>query len=399
MARVVIVGKYYPPFEGGIEVNTRDVAEYLACEHDVTAIVHAHPGSESGSETVEGVRVIRCRTLAVIKGQPISLAFLWEVLRIKADLYHLHAPNFIGAAALVAKICLGRSRAALAITHHTDVHGRRVLRALALPFYRALVRRSGAVIVTSTKNAAISLDLPERTVTIPVPLGIDASDFQLTAERRQEARSWRTGLVGAAPTVGFLGRHARYKGLHVLLKGLAALPGVHALIGGDGPYRASAESLARDLGVADRAHFLGPISGWPKLRMLASLDAFVFPSTEITETFGIVQLEAMAMGVPVIASDLPTGVTDVSVHGETAILVKPGDVEALASAVRTLFADRSLAARLAESARTAVRSRFSRARTVADAAETVCLALGRTGERTFHTRRGHDDSGAPFPLQ
>ena len=93
-----------------------------------------------------------------------------------------------------------------------------------------------------------------------------------------------------------------------MLNALSKLPGVRARIAGDGPYRAEAEELADSLNVKDRADFLGDIRNMQdKIACYKSIGVFVFPSTEVTETFGISQLEAMLMGVPVVASNLRTG--------------------------------------------------------------------------------------------
>lgn len=183
-------------------------------------------------------------------------------------------------------------------------------------------------------------------------------------------------------TLGFVGRHARYKGLDVLVRALAQTPGVHTFIAGDGPYRAVAQGLASTLGVADRAHFLGEVAEPEKLRLFAASDVFVLPSTEITEAFGIAQLEAMAAGLPVIASDLPTGVTDVTVDGVSGLLCAPGDPASLSAAIRRLASDDRLRQKLAVGAQMHVRERFDEevvlARSI-DALEAALYGFRRRG--------------------
>ncbi len=96
-----------------------------------------------------------------------------------------------------------------------------------------------------------------------------------------------------------------------------------------------------------------------KCRILAAIDVFAFPSTEITEAFGIAQIEAMMLGAPVVASDLPTGVTDVSVDGKTALLVPPRNAEALAQGLRRIIDYPALGSELASRAAMRVRERFT----------------------------------------
>jgi rhamnosyl/mannosyltransferase len=263
-----------------------------------------------------------------------------------------------------------------------EVHGRRLTRAVVLPLYHVLALRSEAVIVTSRKNADISRDLPRGARTTTIPMGISPEEFRINEVERNRALDWRRSLVGDAPTIGFVGRHVRYKGLDTLMEALAYLPCAHALIGGNGPLHEQTKQLASNLGVRDRAHFLGYLSHGEKKRLLAASDVFAFPSTEVTEAFGFSQLEAMAAGVPVVASDLPTGVTDVAIDRETALLAKPGDALDLASCFSEILRDRALGSRLATAAREHVATHFAKKAVIRETCEVIERALGCARSRT-----------------
>lgn len=350
MAKVLVLGKYYPPFSGGIEVNTRDVSEALAKTHDVTVFCFNH---EKGNrtETVNGVKVRRFSMLANIKSQPINLSMIFAIAAADPDIVHFHAPNFIANAGLALMLLRGK-RPKIITTHHTDVFGRKMLKTLLMPLYRYVLKHTTYVLVTSGKLIEISKDLPSGPEYRIIPLGINVTPFIEAAPSLD--------VDTPAKPVGFLSRHARYKGLFVLLHALSRLKGIPAKIGGDGPYRAEAETLSRDLGVEDQVDFLGDISNMPdKLDFYRSIGVFVFPSTEVTETFGISQLEAMLMGVPVIASNLQTGVTDVAIHEETALLIEPGNDQQLSEAISRLRDDRALRERLIVNARAHVLNRFN----------------------------------------
>jgi glycosyltransferase involved in cell wall biosynthesis len=346
MARVLIIGKYYHPFEGGIEANTASVARLLAQTNDVTALVNCH-SQDCRDEVIDGVKVIRRRVDLNVKSQPVSLGFFKGIKLSDYDVIHFHAPNPYASMLLWARLLLGRVKTPLVITHHMEIYGRKALRSLSIGFYRWLARHARSVIVTSKKNADISQDLPGGITPTVIPLGIAADKYRITDETRTAGRAWRRELTGDAPVVGFLGRHARYKGLDILLQALAQLPGVHALIAGDGPERAAAERMTVDLGLTDRVRFLGKINDRDKLKMLSSIDVFAFPSTEITEAFGVSQLEAMLCGAPVVATDLPTGVTDVAIHEKTALLAAHGSVSSLVEQIARMLNDRVLAQALA----------------------------------------------------
>ena len=377
--RILILGKYYHPRPGGIEHVTQVHAEHLARRCSVEALVNAGRGERAGEERIGGVRVRRMRTDAVLMSQPLALSLLWMMRPADHEEVHLHAPNPYAATVLWLKLRTTPQQRLprLFVIHHADVQGRWLPRVLLQPLYRDLARQAERVIVTSRRNFAMSRDLP-RDVRIGVLAPFVKLDQHAAGEtERAEARAWRRSRYGDAPLVGFVGRHARYKGLSVLIRALATMPGVHGVIAGDGPCRAEAEALVVELDVAGRIDFLGEISQADKARLLLAVDVLAFPSTDATEAFGVVQLEAMLLGAPVVASRLPTGVADVAVDGVTALTCAPGDADDLARRLMQVLDDPLLAERLRVSARAHVLERFS---------ETMMLArldelLGRSPAR------------------
>jgi rhamnosyl/mannosyltransferase len=136
----------------------------------------------------------------------------------------------------------------------------------------------------------------------------------------------------------FVGRLRHYKGVDVLIDAAARLPEpAHFLIVGVGPLAAALQHQAQRNGVADRVHFLGELSDEAVTALYHAADVFVLPSTNRAETFGIVQLEAMACGLPVICTELGTGTSYVNQHGVTGLVVPPQNSEALAAALRQLL--------------------------------------------------------------
>lgn len=372
--KILVIGKYYHPFDGGIEHVTRLFARELAGRYDVTVIASAHDDSH-GDSVHEGVTVRRLRTNLRLMSQPMS-ASLFPALRLRdVDLVQIHVPNPFAVCALWLAIRLQGYRGHLVLSHHMDIQGRAFVRRILAPFYTSLARRADWVSVTSRKNFEISRDLPRDARIVTLPLCIDTDDYPADEARREQALAWRRASFGEAPLVGFVGRHARYKGLDVLVRAVAALPGVVAVIAGDGPYRAGAMALAQALGVADRVHFPGPVSHQEKLRLLAAIDVFAFPSTETTEGFGVTQLEAMVLGAVVVAGDLPTGVTDVALDERTALLARPGDAAHLAAQIGRILADPALADRLRRDARRHVEANFSQ--------RAVLSELNRLVDSTF----------------
>jgi glycosyltransferase involved in cell wall biosynthesis len=158
----------------------------------------------------------------------------------------------------------------------------------------------------------------------------------------------------SGPLIGSLGRMTDQKGYDVLVRGLRELPGVTAVVVGDGPQRSEIEALASAVGVRDRFKVLG----WraDARRYLPVLDVFVLPSR--FEGFPLSIVEAMLAGTPVVATDVGS-ISEAIVHGETGLLVSPDDPDALARAVQALLDDPPRRRALAEAARHRASERFT----------------------------------------
>jgi glycosyltransferase involved in cell wall biosynthesis len=347
MKHIVVVGKYYPPVFGGVERYAYDVARIAAKEHRVTVLVHDQ-GPDDRVEKADNVTVIRCGTKRIVKAQPISPSMFGHFRSLRPDLVQFNAPNFWAAAVVL----LSGYKGPLMVTHHADVFGRPLLRRAVMPIYRSLVGRAGCVAVNSLKNGFASRDLPKSAgPLVAIPHGVDHTIYSVTKSDREKAMAERRRLAGDAPVVGFVGRFVRYKGLPVIVEAMSRLQGVHALMIGDGPLRKQIEKSARAAGLSERMHFLGNVDETTKIRLLSVMDLLLLPSTDTTESFGVIQIEAQLMEIPVIASHLPTGVTDVTIDGETGILVPPGDPDALGRAIARLLDDRDLASGLGRAGR------------------------------------------------
>lgn len=186
-----------------------------------------------------------------------------------------------------------------------------------------------------------------------IPNGVDLREIDeaiaAASPRKIEGR-------GHGFRIGYIGQLIARKGLDVLIRACVplAIPEAELWIVGEGPERSSLEHLARELGLSDRVRFLGYRSD--RLTLLKTFDVFVLPS--LLEGIPRCVLEAMAAGVPVIASDIP-GCQTVVEHEATGLLFPPGDVARLAESLRMLRSDEDLSRSLAEQACTLVRSRFS----------------------------------------
>jgi glycosyltransferase involved in cell wall biosynthesis len=331
--RIVILAKFFPPEQGGMEVYVHELAFALAGEFDVHVLAHAR-GRISSEEQWPGFRVVRCGTWFNALSQPFSPRMLLELARLKPDVIQLNAPNAF------ANLCwrLAGGRARLVVTHHADVIGRDMAKHIYTPLYHAAVAAAAKVIVFSRKNAQNAIDMPAcGNKLTEIPQGLDPARFAADEALRAEARAYVSQFSKGKPTLAFVGRLIGYKGLDVLIKAMAQTPGVHAVIAGRGPLQAELAAAAQHAGVSDRFHLLGEVDEHTKHLLLLGSQAFVLPSITTAEAFGIVQVEAQMCGLPIIASNLASGVTDVTSHEVTGLLTAPGDSAALAAAISRLI--------------------------------------------------------------
>jgi len=353
--KLLILGKYYAPVRGGIETHTRDLALAVGPHHEVRVLVH-NEGPDTVMERVDGVELVRVGTVARPLKQPISPDVFRHIRDFAPDIIHVHAPNIW--ATLAALVAGGKAR--IVVTHHADIVGREPVRSAALVLYRALVRRSAALIVSASNNHAFSRDLKDVTTAArAIPFCLEPSPFADEPGFADAARALRTATFGDRPVAAFIGRLVPYKGADRLIAALAAAPGVGAVIIGGGPSEAALKRQAQALGVDDRIHFAGSCDDRTKAMWLAACDMFVLPSVTTAEAFGIVQIEAMLWARPVITTNLPSGVPQVGQDGETCLIVPPGDVPALAEAIGRLATDPTLRSRMGQAGLSRARDLYS----------------------------------------
>lgn len=359
--RVLHVGKYYPPYAGGMERFLADLLPALQVKGIVcAAVVHAH-GAESATRGKDenGLLVTRVPAYGKLLYAPISPAFPFELNRaiekFKPDLLHLHMPN---TSALWGLFLPSALKVPWVVHWHSDVVASKLDRRLALaypayrPFEQALLRRAKAIIATSPPYLEASAALASwQEKRLAVPLGLDASRYPPAGT---EERQWAEGQWSASPTLRLLtvGRMTYYKGHEVLIRALAEQPKASLLLVGDGEKRAALESLVSKLGLQGRVRLLGHLPDAKVNALIETCDAFCLPSLERTEAFGMVLLEAMRYGRPVIASRIEgSGVPWVVNENETGLLCKLGDERDLAEKIGVLAADTDLRQEMGEAAR------------------------------------------------
>jgi len=348
--RVLQVGKFYPPYRGGIESHLQALCHELKRSVQIEVLVASEARRRTEGE-VDGVKIKRLARLFSIGETPVCWRLASEIRRSRNAVVHLHVPH---PPACLAYLMSGH-RGPLVITWHSDIVRQKVMARLLAPIHEAVVRRASVLIASSPNYVESSPVLSrnrDRCRVIPfgiLPDGFRARDGETITKIRQ--RYGRRILLA-------VGRMVYYKGFEFLVRAMKDIRG-HLLIVGDGPLRRQLEHLAVEYGVIERITFLGRVSQEEMVAYYHAADVFVLPSIARSEAFGVVQLEAMACGKPVVNTALPTGVPYVSLDGVTGITVPPADAGALATAISRLLDDPYLRAKLGTAGLRRAREEFN----------------------------------------
>jgi len=332
----------HPLVQGGIERYIHDLSVYLAGrEHEVEVLV---AGDRRGgtAQKISNFNVVKYPCICRILSNPISPGLTRILETNSADILHFHVPL---PSAVIAWLFSGRSTPYI-VTYHSDI----VRQAMFLPFYGPFLRRflkgASVVIATSPVYRDTSPYLSGLDNVEVVPIGSDLDVFKPS----------RNGSEG--DYFLFVGRFRQYKGTEILLEAWTEFPERKLIMAGGGPL----EDAIRNRIKAGKLNIeiVSDPSDARLIELYQHARCLILPSILRSEAFGMVQTEAMACGIPVISTALPTGVPWVNTDNLSGLIVPPGDPVALADAVRKMD-DPQLHFRLAEGALNRATSFFNAA--------------------------------------
>ncbi|CAA9264640.1 MAG: hypothetical protein AVDCRST_MAG93-2345, partial [uncultured Chloroflexia bacterium] len=341
--RILHLYKNYAPIIGGIENHIKMLAEGEAAYGMETTVLVANESGATVRETIHGVQVVRAARVISAASTPFSLAMALEGMRLAPDVVNLHMPYPPGD--IVARAVRGRP--ALVLTYHSDVVRQQRLLRVYRPVLQQTLARADCIIASSAAYIASSPFLRgwERKCRV-VPYGVDNARFGVVEPKA--IAQIRTAARG--PVLLCVGVLRYYKGLHILLEAMRELDATLIIVG-EGSERDHLHPQAEEIGVAERVHFVGRVPDSELPAYYHAADVFVLASHLRAEAFGIVLLEAMAAGLPLVTTEIGTATSEVNVHGQTGFVVPPNDPHALARALRVLLADQQLRAFFGRNAR------------------------------------------------
>ncbi len=361
---IIHITPVFSPYASGMTSVVRKQTRELAMRgHSVVVITPRYGDKWPEEENIDGVHVNRVTPLLKMGNGAFAPSMISRLRSYIATsrgnvIVHLHLPFFGMYELLWAFRKFGALKNAKLITlYHHDPQLTGITRILGLPsklVFGSLVTSSD-VVISSSKDYAEHSEIKSfigKCKFKEIPFGVDNDRFVPGKTENKERGKVNILFVGA------MDKAHHFKGVDILLKAVSRLKfkNYKLNIVGKGDLLEEYKSLAKSLNIDDNVYFAGFVPDDELPRYHAQADLFVFPSTGRAEAFGMVALEAMSAGLPVIASDLP-GVR--SLIGRDDMLVEPGSVNMLARKIDLLLHDKEMRDRIGGENREKVLSKYT----------------------------------------
>lgn len=367
---ILIFSWEYPPLShGGLARHVQDLSEALVKQGHSLFIITQGDNNIPARQKLKGVKIFRTEKIKISAKNfidnilQLNFQMLEEAIKLKdiVDIDIIHGHDWLVFwAGRVLKHALKKP---LVYTIHATEYGRNqgiyndMQRYINDLEWHASFEAWKVIVCSNYMKQEVKglFQTPEDKIEI-IENGVNIDNYQAEYSRefRKKYASPRESLVF------FVGRIVREKGIQILIKAipeiLAQNPDIKFVIAGKGPHLSNLKNQARFLGIDDRIYFTGYISDEERNKLYQIADLAVFPS--LYEPFGIVALEAMATGTPVIASSVG-GLAEFIEHRENGYKVSPGDPLSLAKAITHLLANKKEASKIAKNGFEMVRNEYN----------------------------------------
>ena len=329
--------QYWCGGSGNVAYN---LATHMALRGHEISIFTTSIDSNASTEQYENIDIYRHSTNFRIKNSSMSLSMFLNATKYKVDIVHAHLTNSVNE--FIIPRYTKRKNIPLLVTYHGDPEKNMggFIYKTGVSFYAKYVldnvlSRADLIISPSEYYIDESGFLGKyRDKIVVIPNGINIKDFDIAYSKKESRK--KLGLPFDGNIILFVGTLSLFKGPDVLLKAMPKviknIPNAKLVFVGSGPMKEGLEMQSRKLGVERHVKFTGFVEESLKPSYYKAADVFCLPSTMITESFGIVNLEAMACGVSIVASKIG-GIPDVVKDMENGLLVPPKDSNALADAI------------------------------------------------------------------
>lgn len=353
--KIALITCVFPPYNGGMANVAFNFSRLSAANgNEVTVYT---PDYNKKYESFKGFEVFYLKPFLKYGNAALLLQLIFKLR--KYDIVYLQYP-FFGGAEVVWFLKLMRAKFKLFIHYHMDTDDLGLFaKIFSLPsvlILKSLFKQADAVTCATfdyIKNSRIKdIYFKSKDKFYEIPFGVDLDEFK---PREKEWNKNEKVIL----FVGGLDKAHYFKGIPVLLNAAKKIKNKNfkLKIVGDGELRSEYIKISKELLIDDKVEFLNNISNSELPEIYRSADLFVLPSINNHEAFGIVLLEAMASGVPVLASNLP-GVRSVFLDGVHGMLVEPNNVNDLSQKIELLISDEEKLKLMGENAYVLVREKY-----------------------------------------
>lgn len=335
--RILQLGKFYPII-GGVERVMYDLVEGISEQKIQVDMLCASDSNKSHEIIVNDYAKIYCTaTWKKMLATMISPQMIFQLRKIAAqyDIIHVHHPDPMAALSLFLSGYKGK----VVLHWHSDILKQKIALKLFMPLQNWLINRADVIVGTTPKYIKESPCLQNENLRkIAIPIGIEpvVGDKNKVAEIRH--------CYKGKKIIFSLGRLVGYKGFSFLIDAALSLPDDYiVLIGGGGPLKENLETQINSKGLKNKVYLLGRILDEDLANYFEACDVYVMSSIWKTEAFGIVQIEAMSCGKPIVATNIPgSGVSWVNEDKVTGLNVEPENAEAIADAILKITSNKDI---------------------------------------------------------
>jgi len=356
--RILVPIDFFPPYLGGVEIAALDISKHLVdLGHEVTVITTKMPRFKP-SELRNGIQIFRYPSLINLYRMQINPCLFINLIvkSRKVDIVHTHFPPAFAPFISVISAKLRKSLPPIVLTYYNDPIDRTSLLDLYIHF---LLRNVDAIVAISEGYVQRSdfLKYYQSKMSV-ITLGIDPDRFQLPPSFNSPSGIKRPYIL----FISKLDKFHAYKGLDILLRAFKTVilqfPEVSLLVAGNGELKPAYENLARVLGLQRHVHFMD-FSLYKNMEYYFASELVAAPTKDgRQEGFGMVAVEALACGKPVITTEYVAVSSDIEAN-ELGIVVPPKDEQRLASAIIQLLLDAKSRKRMGQKGRAVVEKKYS----------------------------------------
>lgn len=366
--KILTLTKLYSPWIGGVEKVAEQVSSELNKKKgfEVKVLCCRDKGKQE-IERIKKVEVFRASSWGIFWGMPFSFDLFRKLRKLSswADIIDFHHPFPLGDLALL----LFNPRAKLIVHYHSDIVRQKALSFLFKPLVLSTLKKASKIIVSNPNLIEGSPYLKKfKEKCRVIPFGIDLDKFETVDLEKQKDLKRKYGDF-----VLMVGRLNYYKGVKYLIEAQESIKNKLVIIG-EGPQKEKLQSMIKEKGLQDKISILSYQDRQDLIDFYHAASVLVLPSIYRSEAFGLVLIEAMACGTPVISTELQTGTSWVNLDGETGLVVPPKDSSSLRKAIQKIIENEKLAYEFGQKAKQRVKDKFNLKRMLEETAQ-VCKEL------------------------